>query len=71
MSAIIPFNRISTIPWYINGRILKKETFGLTQMILLNLFTPIFRRIDRFLPLPSLSLIVVLEKDEPHGEARS
>jgi glycosyltransferase involved in cell wall biosynthesis len=67
VNAIIPFNRISSIPWYINGRILKKETFGLPQMVILNLFTPIFRRIDRFLPFTALSLIAVLEKDEPHG----
>ena len=67
VGAIIPFNRISSIPWYINGRILKKKTFGLTQMMLLNLLTPVFRRIDRFLPLPSLSLIAVLEKDDSPG----
>jgi len=59
---IIPFNRISTFPWLINGKILRRRTFGRCQIFILNFFTPIFRRIDKFLPWPSLSLIAILEK---------
>jgi len=61
---IIPFNRISTIPWYINGRLLKKKTFGRFQIFIMNSLTPILKRIDRFVPLPSLSYIAVLRKGE-------
>lgn len=59
---IISFNRISTFPWLINGKIFRRRTFGRCQIFIMNLFTPIFRRIDKFLPWPSLSLIAILEK---------
>jgi len=61
---IIPFHKVSTIPWFINGRILHKRTFGLYQIFIMNLLTPIFRKIDRFLSFPSLSYIAILEKTE-------
>jgi len=59
---IIPFNRVSTIPWWINGKILKKKTFSLFQLFFMNLMTPIFKKIDCFLPVPSLSYIAILKK---------
>lgn len=62
VTKIIPFNRVSTIPWLLNGRILRKRTFGLFQIFTMNLLTPLFRKIDRFLPLPSLSYIAILKK---------
>jgi glycosyltransferase involved in cell wall biosynthesis len=61
---LVPFNRSSTLPWLINGRIFRKRTFTRTQIFALNLMTPILRRIDRFLPWPSLSIIGVLEKEK-------
>jgi glycosyltransferase involved in cell wall biosynthesis len=57
---LVEFNRIGTIAWFLNGRILRRRTFGLGQIMLLNLLTPIFRAIDRLLPVPSLSLIAVI-----------
>jgi glycosyltransferase involved in cell wall biosynthesis len=59
---MIPFNRVSTIPWWINGKLLKKKTFSLFQLYCMNLLTPIFKIIDRFLPFPSLSYIAILNK---------
>lgn len=59
---IIPFNRISTLPWILNGKILRRRTFGLFQIYMMNLLVPFFRRIDRFLPVPSLSFIAILRK---------
>lgn len=56
------FNRISTLPWYINGRLFRKKTFGRFQMTILNLLIPAVKRFDRWLPWPSLSLIGVFEK---------
>jgi hypothetical protein len=47
--------------WWLNGKLLRRRSFGLFQIWTLNLLTPIFRRIDRFLPFPALSLIAVLE----------
>jgi hypothetical protein len=55
------FNRIGTPAWWLNGRLLRRRSFGLFQIWALNLLTPIFRRIDRFLPFAPLSLIAVLE----------
>ena len=59
---IIGFNRVSTLPWYVNGRILRKKTFGRFQMAILNLLIPMIKKVDPYLPWPSLSLIGVFEK---------
>ncbi len=59
---VIPFNRVSTIPWYINGKIFKKRTFGLFQIYMMDLLTPVFRKIDNMLPVPSLSYIFIMKK---------
>lgn len=59
---IFQFNRVGTVAWFLNGRILRRRTFGLAQIVALNALTPMFRIIDRFLPVASLSLIAVLER---------
>jgi hypothetical protein len=59
---ILDFNRIGTLAWYLNGRVLRRQTFGLVQIKLLNLLTPFIRAIDRIAPLPPLSLIAILRK---------
>ncbi len=59
---LIQFNKVSMLPWFLNGKILKKRTFGFFQIFMMNLLTPIFRKIDRFLPWPSLSYIAILKK---------
>jgi SAM-dependent methyltransferase len=58
---VLRFNRVGTPAWWLNGRLLRRRTFGLGQILALNALTPVFRRIDRFLPFPPLSLIAVLE----------
>ena len=59
---VIPFNRMSTLPWYINGKLLKKRTFGLFQIYMMDLLTPILRKMDDFLPIPSLSYIFIMKR---------
>jgi len=59
---VLEFNRIGVIAWWLNGRLLRRRTFGLWQIKMLNLLTPLFRALDNFLPLPPLSLIAVLSK---------
>ncbi|HEV2388249.1 MAG TPA: glycosyltransferase [Candidatus Acidoferrales bacterium] len=56
------FNRLGTVGWFLNGKLLRRRTFGLWQVKFLNLWTPVLRRVDRWLPLPSLSLIAVFRK---------
>jgi glycosyltransferase involved in cell wall biosynthesis len=62
MENVLEFNRIGVIAWWLNGRLLRRRTFGLWQIKILNLLTPIFRVLDNVLPLPPLSLIAVLSK---------
>jgi SAM-dependent methyltransferase len=54
------FNRVGTVAWFLNGKLLRRRTFGLIQIKLLNLLTPLFRWLDRWVPLPGLSLVAVL-----------
>ena len=62
---LLSFNRTGVTAWWLNGRLLKRKTFGLWQIKMLNLLTPIFRRVDRWLPLPPLSLIALARKPAP------
>jgi glycosyltransferase involved in cell wall biosynthesis/phospholipid N-methyltransferase len=59
---IFGFNRAGVPAWWLNGKLLRRRTFGLWQVKLLNQLTPLFRVVDRWLPLPSLSLIAVFRK---------
>jgi hypothetical protein len=62
LKELLEFNRIGTLGWFLNGKILKRRKFGLLQILALNALTPLLRLIDRLLPIPSLSLIAVLER---------
>jgi len=62
LETMLEFNRVGVIAWWINGKLLRRRTFGLWQIKTLNLLTPLFRVLDKFLPLPPLSLIAVLRK---------
>ena len=66
---MLAFNRVGAPGWWLNGKVLKKETFGLGQMKILNLIVPLVRSIDRFLPFPHLSWIVIL-KAAPQAVAK-
>jgi len=60
---LIEFNRVGTIAWYLNGRLLKRRTFSLIQVKMLNLLVPFMRAVDSFFPMPPLSLIAILRAD--------
>jgi glycosyltransferase involved in cell wall biosynthesis/phospholipid N-methyltransferase len=66
---ILHFNRVGTPAWWLNGRVLKRKTFGLVQVMMLNALTPLFRVIDGALPFPALSLIAILEPGHGEGAA--
>jgi len=59
---IVEFNRVGTLAWYLNGKIMRRRKLGLGQILALNALTPIFRVVDRWLPIPPLSLIAILRK---------
>jgi len=66
---ILKFNRIGAPGWWWNGRILRRKTFGFWQIKLLNTLLPVVRPIDRFLPFPHLSWIMILRVDEQVQES--
>ena len=66
LQELVPFNRVGTPAWWLNGKLLRRRHFGLAQVAALNVLTPVFRRIDRVLPFPALSLIAILR---PAGQA--
>jgi glycosyltransferase involved in cell wall biosynthesis len=68
---VLKFNRIGSPGWWWNGSVLKKTTFGFWQIKLLNTLVPFVRPIDRYLPLPHLSWIVILRVDEGYQEQES
>jgi SAM-dependent methyltransferase len=59
------FNRAGTPAWWLNGRVLQRKTIGIWQIKLLNLLVPVLRRVDRWLPFPALSLMIVFENKSP------
>jgi len=71
VEALISFNRFGSPAWWLNGQLLRRKTFGLWQIKMLNSLTPLVRAIDRFLPFPPLSIIAVLRKAplEPSRES--
>ena len=71
LKELLRFNHASSLPWFLNGRILRRRTFGLVQIKSLNVMTPLIRAIDGILPFPALSLIAILEpRREPDGATR-
>ncbi len=59
---LLKFNRPGVVAWWLNGQVLRRKTFGLGQIRLLNFLTPLFRVMDPWLPLPPLSIIAILRK---------
>jgi glycosyltransferase involved in cell wall biosynthesis len=62
VETVLHFNRVGTPAWWLNGKLLRRRGFGLGQIMALNALTPVFRKVDRVLPFPSLSLIAVLRR---------
>jgi glycosyltransferase involved in cell wall biosynthesis len=66
---IIEIDRLGSLGWWLNGRVLRRRTLGLGQLKLFDALVPLLRRVDSWLPLPALSLIAVLEKLPPSAIA--
>jgi glycosyltransferase involved in cell wall biosynthesis len=69
VEGVVKFTRIGAPGWWLNGRLLRKETFGFWQIKVLNTILPVIRPIDRFLPFPHLSWIVILRVDQQMQES--
>lgn len=59
---IIDFNRVSRYPWFLSGRILKRQELSVTQMKIFDRLVWIWRRLDRHLPWPPTSIIAAAVK---------
>jgi glycosyltransferase involved in cell wall biosynthesis len=62
VETMVEFNRTGSVAWFLNGKLMRRRSFGLTQIWMLNFITPMIRRIDHFLPIPPLSLIAVIRR---------
>jgi 2-polyprenyl-3-methyl-5-hydroxy-6-metoxy-1,4-benzoquinol methylase len=63
LEKLIEFNRVTYPGWFLNSRILKRTTLSGTQLRIVDLLVPLWRRIDRFLPWPANSLIAIAARD--------
>ena len=59
---IIRFNRITRPGWYVNGRLLKKKTFSPFQLAVFDRLVWLWRKIDKLLPWPPVSIIAIARK---------
>jgi glycosyltransferase involved in cell wall biosynthesis len=59
---MLEFNRAGVPAWWLNGSVLHKTRFHLWQIKMLNFLVPLFRKLERWIPLPPLSLIAIFEK---------
>lgn len=59
---LIEFNRVGSVAWYLNGKVLRRKHFGLGQVMTLNTITPAMRAVDGWFPTPPLSLIGILRR---------
>jgi glycosyltransferase involved in cell wall biosynthesis len=54
---VLHFNHITRPGWYVNGRILRRTSFGKIQLRIFDALVPLWRVIDGWLPWPSVSII--------------
>jgi SAM-dependent methyltransferase len=59
---LFEFNRITRPGWYWNGRVLKRRHFSRFQLWVFDRMVWLWRRIDRFIPWPAVSIIAVGRK---------
>ena len=61
---LFDFNHIGTPSWLINGKLLKRRHFSHIQLGVLNLITPLVRRVDDKALWPGLSLVAVCQRPD-------
>jgi glycosyltransferase involved in cell wall biosynthesis len=59
VETILYFNRVTRPAWFLNGRVLKRETFSAFQLGVFDRLVWLWRKLDRVLPWKPVSLIVV------------
>jgi glycosyltransferase involved in cell wall biosynthesis/phospholipid N-methyltransferase len=59
---ILQFNRVTRPGWFLNGRVMRRRTFGRLQLAVFDRLVWLWRRIDRFLPWKPVSIIAIGRK---------
>ena len=59
---VLEFNRVTRPGWYLNGRILKRRHFSRFQLWWFDRLVWLWRRIERLIPWPAVSIIAVGRK---------
>jgi SAM-dependent methyltransferase len=62
IETMFDFNRATTIPWWFNGRVLKRKHFGRMQLKVVNHTTWLLKPLDAVLPWIGTSLIAVAKR---------
>src|SRR6185503_6714061 len=62
IETMFDFNRATTIPWWFNGRVLKRKHFGRMQLKVVNHTTWLLRPLDSVLPWIGTSVIAVAKR---------
>jgi glycosyltransferase involved in cell wall biosynthesis len=62
MEDVLHFNRVTRPGWYWNGRILKRQHFSRFQLWVFDRMVWLWRRLDRFIPWPAVSIIGIGRK---------
>ena len=63
IETIFDFNAVSVPGWWLNGRVLKRNSFSRVQLKSLDMLMPILSRVDQMWPWRGLSLIAVGVKE--------
>lgn len=62
LEGIWPFNRVGTLAWIWNGKILRRQYFSRLQLKIFDQLVWFWKLVDRYLPWPGQSIIVVAKK---------
>ena len=58
------FNRLGVLPWFLNGKLLRRKRFNKLQLKVYDSLVWLWRIVDRLIPLPGLSLICIARKPQ-------
>ncbi|MDH5542166.1 MAG: bifunctional glycosyltransferase/class I SAM-dependent methyltransferase [Nitrospinota bacterium] len=56
------FNFPSMFGWWLNSVVLRRKRMGKVQLKIFDMLVPVFKIVEKILPLPGLSLIMIAEK---------
>jgi glycosyltransferase involved in cell wall biosynthesis len=61
------FNRAGVLGWWLHSKALRHETIGIVAATSLNMLMPLVRKVEGWLPLPTLSWLLVARKPQANA----